>query len=118
VFEQIDPNRHIRSLRQRDGIAQLGLAVATLAVLALAWSDPMAVCVLPALVLPVLLAVRRYPGERILAVLARTRPRSRQRPRSSVPLAARHEVCFARGGLLLACALAVRPPPRCALAAS
>lgn len=68
---------------------------------------------LPALLLLLALAARRYPGEgSLLAVIAKRRARStphgpaaarvrRPCPRALVP----------RGGRLLACSLAVRPPP-------
>jgi len=116
VFERTDPNRHIRW--RRAGLALLSIAAVTIAVLALVWGDPTALCALPALVLPALLGARSYPGERILAVLSHTRRRPRQRPRSSILLAGRPEVGLPRGGLLLARSLAVRPPPRASLAAS
>jgi len=66
---------------------------------------------LPAVLLAVLLVLRRYPGERRLVALScperqasnaekalRLLPRG---PRAGIP----------RGGLLIACSLAVRPPP-------
>jgi hypothetical protein len=119
VFERRDPTRHMPTGIRRDVLALLGLSAVTIAVLALAWSDPMALCALPALVLPALFALRRYPGERILAVLSEVRRQRRQRPASSARLAAaRAEVGLPRGGLLLARSLAVRPPPSARLAAS
>ena len=118
MFERINPIGHIRSRPRRGGLTLLGLAAVTIAVLAVASSDPAALCALPALVLPALFALRRYPGERILAVLSAEHHRRRRRPRSSVPLVVRVEVALPRGGLLLARSLAVRPPPRASLAAS
>jgi hypothetical protein len=64
---------------------------------------------LPTVLLLLALARRRYPCERVLlAFIGRKRQRRRStraphrpRPRASVP----------RGGRLIACSLAVRPPP-------
>jgi hypothetical protein len=98
------------------------LAVALLAALALALAvlaslDPNALCLLPALALAAPLILRRYPGERTLAGLcASPRPRW-QRPRSSSPLGRAVLALTPRGGLLLARALAVRPPPASSLTA-
>jgi hypothetical protein len=95
-------------------------AFATLVGIALAITqlDPSALCALPALVLPALLALRRYPGERNLAVrLYATRRARRRRRRRRVSLARAPEVAVPRGGLLLAWSLAVRPPPPVRLAA-
>ncbi len=70
----------------------------------------------PALLVAVVLVARRYPGERLLARWARRGPRRRPTavPRCLTPgrvgLAA-----LPRGGLLMAFALAVRPPPAVAL---
>jgi hypothetical protein len=89
----------------------------TTAAMILVVLDPTALCALPALVLAVLLALRRYPGERMLALLRDESQEGRQRPPESVSFAGR-EPGVPRGGLLLACALAVRPPPRRSRAAS
>lgn len=67
----------------------------------------------PALMLLAVLAFRRYPGERTLAaVLARHRSR---RGRARAPRGAARKrtprALVARGGRLIGCALAVRPPP-------
>jgi hypothetical protein len=118
VFERTNPNGPVPRRLGRDALAPLGLATLALAALALAWVDPMALCALPALVLPVMFALRRYPGERLLAVLSEPRRGRWERPRSSVPRPARPQVGVPRGGLLLARALAVRPPPAVSLAAS
>jgi hypothetical protein len=66
----------------------------------------------PPLMLLLLLAARRYPGERALLALMATAPRGRRharevraRPRGSV------RALVPRGGALIACSLAVRPPP-------
>jgi hypothetical protein len=68
---------------------------------------------LPALTLALVLLARRYPGERTLLALRRRPPRVRwPRPRSNAPLAPPVVVLLiARGGLLIARSLAVRPPP-------
>jgi hypothetical protein len=67
---------------------------------------------LPALGLLVVLHARRYPGERaLLAAIAPSPRRSapgQPRRRWKAPL----RVMFPRGGRLIACSLAVRPPPR------
>jgi hypothetical protein len=86
-------------------------ALAALAALA-AWIDPAALCVLPALALLALMALRRYPGEHVLATLAAARRASPRRAVSNRPLVPSVEQLLPRGGLLLATALAVRPPPR------
>jgi hypothetical protein len=68
---------------------------------------------LPALLLLLALVLRRYPGERRLlqAIVARASRRRRPR-RASIPGRARPRVLLPRGGRLLACSLAVRPPPQ------
>ncbi len=69
-------------------------------------------CLAPALALASLLFVRRYPGERVLMLLtARSGPR-RPRAAVSLPSPPRPAMGVPRGGLLMAFALAVRPPPR------
>jgi hypothetical protein len=65
----------------------------------------------PALALAAMLLLRRYPGERLLVALRRrsAMPRTRTRARLRSPS---HPVLrVPRGGLLMAFALAVRPPP-------
>lgn len=74
-------------------------------------------CLAPALVLMAALLARRYPGERLLISLAADR-----RPRRTrISASPRRPRAFGfarvpRGGLLLGCALAVRPPPSVSLA--
>lgn len=94
--------------------ALLGLAILALATGALVALDQSALCLAPALALAAPLLLRRYPGERIVTVLARGRtgrrwtlPARALRPRRRCVAAA----LTPRGGLLLACSLAVRPPP-------
>ncbi len=69
--------------------------------------------VLPALALALLLALRRYPGERTLVALRRAREGARRgaSPTLTGPRLWRGPA-VPRGGLLLACSLANRPPPR------
>jgi hypothetical protein len=74
--------------------------------------DPSALGVLPALALVLLLALRRYPGELTLVALCRARegPRRGASPTLTGPRL-RRGPAVPRGGLLLACSLANRPPP-------
>jgi len=118
VFATVRSNGYIPTHRRRGVVALAAVAAVVIAALALVKLDPGALRALPALVLPLLLALRRYPGERILVVLSTARRKSRLRPRSSTPVQGRAQVATPRGGLLLACSLAVRPPPGASLAAS
>ncbi len=67
---------------------------------------------LPPLLLLLVLALRRYPGERaLLAVIER---RARRLPRTvcgPIVPRPRPRAVFPRGGRLIASSLAVRPPP-------
>lgn len=96
---------------QRRLVWAAGVLVLVLAGAALVWVDPSSLCVLPAVGLALLLKSRRYPGERMIVALSRARNERRGRPADFAPRAARIEIARPRGGLLLACALAVRPPP-------
>jgi hypothetical protein len=91
--------------------AVAALIMLALAAVALATLDATVLCALPALVLSLALAMRRYPGERILQGLRASRARRPRHSRSSEPCERSPLVWMARGGLLLACSLAVRPPP-------
>lgn len=91
--------------------ALLVVAGLALGVLALTAIDTDALCLLPALVLAVPLLMRRYPGERILATLSGARRSRWPRLHSSVPRGERGLAVAPHGGLLMARALAVRPPP-------
>ncbi len=88
------------------------IVLAVLAAAALVAADPNALCLLPMLALALPLWLRRYPGERMLSALSyKARERTRRRAsqaRASLPLV----LSAVRGGLLLACSLAVRPPPK------
>ena len=118
VFVRVNPGISLR-LRVARPVAALALLVTlALAVVALAELDPGALCLLPALALLAPLLLRRYPGERTLARLSAQTARGWQRPRSNAPSRQRVRAATPRGGLLLACSLAVRPPPRAALTAS
>jgi hypothetical protein len=65
---------------------------------------------LPALVLVVALLIKRYPGERLLVVLAGRRARPRRRARL-LPAVRRIELPVPHGGRLIAVSLAGRAPP-------
>lgn len=118
VCAAVSPSGRIpKSLRRKVAIPAAFVTL-TLIALALVRLDPAALCALPAFVLPALLALRRYPGEAILAVALRESRRGvRRRPRQCVSFASPAKVAVPRGGLLLACSLAVRPPPKIRLAA-
>jgi hypothetical protein len=73
-------------------------------------------CLAPVLLLAATLFARRYPGERLLAALADRRQSRQLRPRASRRSPRRPDVRVPRGGLLMAFALAVRPPPAALLA--
>jgi len=68
-------------------------------------------CLAPALALALLLHCRRYPGARRLVAFSARATRRRPRTACSAVTPARPTVRIPRGGLLIACALAVRPPP-------
>jgi hypothetical protein len=67
---------------------------------------------LPALALAAPLILRRYPGERRLLALIAGRSRPRRGLGARTPSSALRRSLVPRGGLLIACSLAVRPPPR------
>ena len=118
MFERKNPSGQIAPGSRRRRLALLGLAALTVAVLAVSWIDPGVLCALPALVLPLLLALRRYPGERILTALSGVRRGRRRRSAPRVPLPICALIPGPRGGLLLARSLADRPPPGVPLAAA
>jgi len=69
-------------------------------------------CLLPALALAVPLLARRYPGERVLLALRGSKRVERPpRPRAYLPSRGREAIAAVRGGRLIGCSLAVRPPP-------
>lgn len=104
-------------MTRRDRTLLLGLAALTLALLALtrAGVSQDVLLVAPALVLALPLLAGRYVGEERLARLAAghgTDRRRRRRPVTSLAPRAQHAPrVLPRGGLLIAAALAVRPPP-------
>jgi hypothetical protein len=67
---------------------------------------------LPALALAAALILRRYPGERRLLALIAGRSKPRRCPVARSTATVRPRARVPRGGLLVACSLAVRPPPR------
>ena len=73
-------------------------------------------CLAPALLLAATLLWRRYPGERVLVALAARRTTHVRRAEATRTASPRRFVLLARGGLLMGCSLAVRPPPRPLLA--
>ncbi len=101
--------------RLRWVIALAVLAGATL-VVAGASAGGGLLCLAPALALAATLWARRYPGERLLLSFAARRRRDRRRPLRVPPPSRMGALRVPRGGLLMGFALAVRPPPRCAVA--
>jgi hypothetical protein len=94
------------------------LVVSTLALTCCAlegWGGDGLLCALPALLLGLALLARRYPGERLLVAASAARRTCWPRARSQSRVRATPAATIARGGLLLARSLAVRPPPRAAL---
>jgi hypothetical protein len=119
AFAGASKSRQIPTRLRRSTAALAIFTALALVALTVVGLDPSALCALPALALPALLALRRYPGERTLAVaLHESRRDGRQRRRLRVCRASPPRVAVPRGGLLLACSLAVRPPPRMRLAAA
>jgi hypothetical protein len=117
VFEQATPNGYVPPRARWSAAALPALGAMTIVVVGLAWIDPTVLCIIPALALALLLALRRYPGESLLVRLSPGRlPERRRPPRSAVP-PGRLALTRPRGGLLLACSLADRPPPLVAPAA-
>lgn len=104
--------RHVPRRLGLRGVLVLAAMVALAALMGAGSLVEGALYLAPALLLAVVLAARRYPGERLLARWARRGPRRR---RAAVPRCLPSgRVCLAsvpRGGLLMARALAVRPPP-------
>ncbi len=90
-------------------LALLGLAAS--GILPGAW-DALA-HLLPAVLLLLALVARRYPGERTLLSLIERRRRPQRHRGEAAPLVngTLPRAMVPRGGLLLARALAVRPPP-------
>jgi hypothetical protein len=116
VFETTRLSRGTSSPARWNAPALPALALGAVLLVALASVDPAVLCVLPALALPLLLTLRRYPGERILARRAPAVPRRRSTASADAP-STRFVICRPRGRLLLAFSLAVRPPPAALLAA-
>ncbi len=111
VFEPNKPGARIARVARQHRLALVGLLALAAAVATLASLDSGVLCTLPALALALLTALRRYPGERALMALSSRRRRARrERSVASVPTG-RARIARPRGGLLLGCSLAVRPPP-------
>jgi hypothetical protein len=91
-------------------LATLGLLVGALGALQLSGAEPGLLYLAPALLLLSALVFGHYPGERLLAAVARTRSLALRREGRAWarPLPPRS---FPRGGVLLAMALAGRGPP-------
>jgi hypothetical protein len=68
-------------------------------------------CLSPAIALAIPLLARRYPGERVLLARRDARPVRWPRPRSSRRLRRPIVLQLIRGGRLIGCSLAERPPP-------
>lgn len=101
-------------MRGRHAITLPGLAALAVAWVALATGGTGAgiASILPVLLLLLPLLARRYPGEARLARLRDVHQQPIRRPRAGnarTPRTTRR--IHAHGGLLLACGLAVRPPP-------
>jgi hypothetical protein len=110
-----------RAARIRWGAAALpalAVTVTVIAVASLGVVDPNVLCVLPLLALSLLLALRRYPGEEVMARLSGARRRPLRGPRRLSGPNRPDIALLPRGGRLLGCALAVRPPPGARLAES
>ncbi len=91
--------------------ASLGLPLVTLAALQLGYSEPGLLFLAPALLLLAALVFGWYPGERLLAELARAWHPIRRRQRTPSARRLVPARFFPRGGALLAMALAGRGPP-------
>ena len=89
----------------------LGLLVVALVGLQLTDSEPGLLYLAPALLLLAPLAFDRYPGERLLAAVARARRPVPRRQGRAPARALVSPCCFPRGGALLSMALAGRGPP-------
>ncbi len=115
----VEQNRQRRpAARARWRVAAFpALALTALVVVALGWIDPTALCLLPVLALSLALSLWRYPGEKVLGRLRALGSRPSRAPRRLVWRGRTRAVLMPRGGLLLASALAVRPPPLSPLAA-
>jgi hypothetical protein len=101
----------------RSVVALAAVVAVSLTAVALVMIDSSALSAGPALVLLVVLALRRYPGERVLTVLTARAGGNRARAGTSSQPPPSADIASPRGGLLLARSLAVRPPPA-ALASS
>jgi len=93
-------------------LVALGLLAALAIGLVLAGSGTTLLFLGPWLLVLAPLLAGRYVGERSLVRLARTPRRRPRRPPAARPVARRPSVrVLPRGGCLIGCSLAVRPPP-------
>jgi hypothetical protein len=92
-------------------LAALTIAVGLLLGTRCGLSTSDVLCLAPALLIAATLLLRRYPGERLLTALVARRCNGRKRRAGGVASPSRPAARVPRGGLLIACALAVRPPP-------
>jgi len=111
VFESNKPGARVARTARQHRLALAGLLALAGAVAVLASLDPAVLSTLPALALALLIALRRYPGERALVALSSRRRRVRHAQSASAVPTGRARIARPRGGLLLGCSLAVRPPP-------
>lgn len=111
VFEPNKPGARAARTARQHRLALAGLLALAGAVVVPASLDPGVLCALPALALALLIALRCYPGERALAALSYRRRRVRREQFANSAPTGRVWIARPRGGLLLGCSLAVRPPP-------
>src|SRR6202035_5327844 len=98
------------SRRARVLVVLLGGSLMLALVVTVAGATPL-FYLLPGLALAVPLLLRHYPGERRLLALIAGRSKPLRRARARMAATARPRPLVPRGGLLIACSLAVRPPP-------
>jgi hypothetical protein len=104
--------RQLRSRSSRRAVA-LAAVLCVLLALSAAMTGGAALasllCLAPALLIPALLALGWFPGERLLATFARRARKRRRAPRARRPRLV--PAGLPRGGRLLAASLAGRAPP-------
>ncbi len=90
----------------------LCVALGCAAAVAVAGGDAGMLALAPALLIAALVSRRRYPGAKLLiAMRSRALGIARRRGLARIAATGRAVVVAPRGGLLLACSLAHRPPP-------
>ncbi len=118
MFERMNPAKPGSPLMRPRPLIGAAFVLLAIGALATVWVDATALCALPALALPLLMALRPYPGERVLIGMRECLALPRRRASRSCPRLARSEILLPRGGQLLGRALAVRPPPGALLGAA